>query len=530
MSNVRPKTLRQLEVLLRDRQLPSETIAKITATSVALQWHARSTASLSNTVLDEAGQGSKGKRGPEFEVAALLTALSVFETLFKVATAEMQEVLASAAYAEKKVLAESAIIIDQDDELALHQHISAVLRRVLPSLRIISKWMKIHLEYVSRIAPASGDLLPAGLSFWRSYVLLVASVSQVFPIEQLPSLSGALEEDVDMKGFLPLSLGATTTATLGMQVNDDQHHDVHPNEEQLMRISDLQVDARLMSQTSVSYMASLRTKANTSQAGQAMDALHTFGNQGSLVADGGAMVAGYFPTREVEHDLASVSTETEDDPVNLAMRATLVASSVDSEEPRYLDQPPQTWGYHPHTSIDAAPVPRATNTALDLLNNLMISSAPQDDNKTAAGAPGLHPGGQPISERPPSGSGSPGLLFGGDMTGSGTIGGSIWSMTRDESEKGKKRAGQQAISAIWDAPAPVANGSLANLPPTYGLAPGMPTVNTFGQPRGMWSSPGPSIPPPANQAQHPADAGWPNFGGQQDYLALYSQYGQRRAG
>lgn len=39
-----------------------------------------------------------------------------------------------------------------------------------------------------------------------------------------------------------------------------------------------------------------------------------------------------------EHELASVSTETEDDPVNLAMRATMAdGSSVDGEEVREAD-------------------------------------------------------------------------------------------------------------------------------------------------------------------------------------------------
>lgn len=36
-------------------------------------------------------------------------------------------------------------------------------------------------------------------------------------------------------------------------------------------------------------------------------------------------------------DLASVSTETEDDPVNMAMRATLAPSSVDDDEERDQD-------------------------------------------------------------------------------------------------------------------------------------------------------------------------------------------------
>ena len=38
------------------------------------------------------------------------------------------------------------------------------------------------------------------------------------------------------------------------------------------------------------------------------------------------------PSTEQQDDLASVSTETEDDPVNMAMRATLGGSSVSEDE------------------------------------------------------------------------------------------------------------------------------------------------------------------------------------------------------
>ncbi len=45
-------------------------------------------------------------------------------------------------------------------------------------------------------------------------------------------------------------------------------------------------------------------------------------------------------------DIASVNTETEDDPVNLAMRASLGGSSVDEEEQRRLvdDEEVIIWG------------------------------------------------------------------------------------------------------------------------------------------------------------------------------------------
>ena len=45
-------------------------------------------------------------------------------------------------------------------------------------------------------------------------------------------------------------------------------------------------------------------------------------------------------------EIASVSTETEDDPVNMAMRATLGGSNVDEEEHQPMDEDEEVivWG------------------------------------------------------------------------------------------------------------------------------------------------------------------------------------------
>lgn len=64
----------------------------------------------------------------------------------------------------------------------------------------------------------------------------------------LPSLELGLEEDEDMRGFLPVSRGLLGRRSGGGGVVES----VHPNEEQLMRIADLQVDATLILQAQVS--------------------------------------------------------------------------------------------------------------------------------------------------------------------------------------------------------------------------------------------------------------------------------------
>lgn len=63
----------------------------------------------------------------------------------------------------------------------------------------------------------------------------------------LPGLESGLEEDQDMRGFMPISRGLIKSNKAG-----EGEGDVHPNEEQLMRIADLQVDATLILQAQVS--------------------------------------------------------------------------------------------------------------------------------------------------------------------------------------------------------------------------------------------------------------------------------------
>jgi hypothetical protein len=234
--------------LLVDRSIPSEVIVKVTAVVIGLHWHARMGASTVSSVLpgDEEGQAKATRRKYEAEEHSLDLLFAIFSLLLRVSFNEVEEAsqsLSNRGLADR--LNESALVVDDGEEAELHQYISAVLRRILPSLRIISKWIKSHTDYVSRTALTPNEQLRQAIEeFWQRYYQLMAALDKLFPIAQLPSLHEALEEDVDMRGFLPLKRGLTEKSSNGQEFR----HDVHPNEEQLMRISDLLVDAKLLMQ------------------------------------------------------------------------------------------------------------------------------------------------------------------------------------------------------------------------------------------------------------------------------------------
>lgn len=82
-----------------------------------------------------------------------------------------------------------------------------------------------------------------------------------FPLKFLPEEEVWLEEDVDLLGFSPLRRGGMKVGvTSGGGLGEDQGtleeiskvgKNVHPNEEQLMRIADVETDARLIAEVEV---------------------------------------------------------------------------------------------------------------------------------------------------------------------------------------------------------------------------------------------------------------------------------------
>ncbi|EPQ51949.1 hypothetical protein GLOTRDRAFT_123056, partial [Gloeophyllum trabeum ATCC 11539] len=130
----------------------------------------------------------------------------------------------------------------------LAQKITAVFRRTLPALRIAGKWLRANIGYVTqRSAPRDNDgrrgrapsvLIARMDDFWTTYTQFMSALLRTFPLEKLPALTRALEEDIDLAGFIPLKkylMDRGTERTGG---------DEHPNDEQLMRIADILEDAR----------------------------------------------------------------------------------------------------------------------------------------------------------------------------------------------------------------------------------------------------------------------------------------------
>jgi len=151
----------------------------------------------------------------------------------------------------------------------LAQYITAPFRRTLPALRVASKWLLANIKYVAHATPSSGSNQFEGLSatditvFWQHHTRFYNILSRLFPAHKLPSLLSPLDEDVELRGFLPLRhlmIGDTpsivdTDVRKGNEVNaggPQGRGNDHPNEEQLMRISDLLKDARTLAETLVS--------------------------------------------------------------------------------------------------------------------------------------------------------------------------------------------------------------------------------------------------------------------------------------
>ena len=211
-----------LPELLSSRSLSSENIVKLAAVTIGAQYQCR-------------------MRGVG-EDQALDLVLGVLGAMLSVAAAEVEQVLQSNGNA-----------IAEDDE-ELHK-ISPTLRRLLPGLRIYSKWLKLHIDYLARVE-----------AFWAVYYRFIESIARAFPLGQLPMCEGALEEDRDMRGYLPISRG----------LGSGPYTSGHPNVEQLMRVADLEVDATLILQSQT--VSPLQTALTTGRAGRC--GVHEHGHRG----------------------------------------------------------------------------------------------------------------------------------------------------------------------------------------------------------------------------------------------------------
>ncbi|KAG8772509.1 hypothetical protein FRC15_002680 [Serendipita sp. 397] len=217
------------------------------------------------------------------------------------------------------------------------ERITAVLRRVLQTLRVASKWLLGNQDYLYRAANPDKSP-PPGLTrtlgeFWPAYARFATRLSTMFPKDDVRDIQKVtLDEDVELAGFAPLKklLKAPEKLPVGIA------NQAHPNEEYLLRIRDVLKDlyALVKSQmnplkyqngvyTSKTESASKITIASSMLAQPEATLPLTIQSRTDVIAAPG--VAGQLRASE-DDEIASVSTE---DPVTMAMRATLESSGND---------------------------------------------------------------------------------------------------------------------------------------------------------------------------------------------------------
>jgi protein SMG7 len=222
--------VKEFTELVSDRVLSIDTITKVVIAAQGALWKHRKV-------------GASGSVSMESRIASHVLALH--HALLQSGITELDE---------------AAKIVEED----LAMRITATFRRTLPGLRIASKWLRVNLDYVLGDARKGTKepgrcLVISGIStFWEAYTSFATRIVLVFPPISLPQLKRPLEEDVDSRGYLPLR-GMSVQDTLPTDSGNENSRtpeQVHPNEEQLMRIWDIGHDARLIAEASRTPMES----------------------------------------------------------------------------------------------------------------------------------------------------------------------------------------------------------------------------------------------------------------------------------
>jgi hypothetical protein len=235
--------LKDFASLVSERILPIDTISKVIVLAEGALWKHR-------TIRDSTAPGT-------------ISSAVAIESHIATHVLGLHRVLLECGLVE---LAESPPQDAAENDLA--QRITATFRRTLPALRIAGKWLRANFKYVqgqqSGVTKTNEELVSTkkekrkgGASFsitgvplfWESYAQFMSALYRLFPEGSLPALTSPLEEDVDMRGFLPLKklmVGEEKGDLESKGGGNKAVTQVHPNEEQLMRIADLLNDAKML--------------------------------------------------------------------------------------------------------------------------------------------------------------------------------------------------------------------------------------------------------------------------------------------
>ena len=224
--------LERFSTLLAERLLPIGLIVKIYVSALGALWTLRMFRRGSKATKESTPDNKEAKERPEpnqMEAVVLTHVIRLHLALVRIAHPQLEE------EAVKAPIGPAA------------ERITAILRRSLQTLRVASKWLRANLEYLSRassITRTTPDLTAALAQFWPAYAEMLTLLARVFPTDQLQGINVKLEEEIELSGFSPMkgSLDTNSTGPAGQ---------VHPNDEYLLRISDILIDAVLIADADV---------------------------------------------------------------------------------------------------------------------------------------------------------------------------------------------------------------------------------------------------------------------------------------
>ncbi|THV02188.1 hypothetical protein K435DRAFT_963231 [Dendrothele bispora CBS 962.96] len=258
------KACQEFEVLVSQRHLPEDFITQVIVVTQGALWTQR----MLRQSPDHRNARHSGKHGSPSSTSAILPSSVVESRIFSHLLSLYRALLEVGIDALRDP---PPMDVGGGDNGDLAQRIAVELRRMLPALRIASKWLRANFPYIMTDPEAAGfsdsdsngkakeksefttsSISPKSvitIGFWNQYADFLRALSKIFPMSRLPTSVFPLKEDIEMKGWLPLkdTLEESFEVARTADEADNEPHkenDVHPNVMQLMRIRDLLEDGR----------------------------------------------------------------------------------------------------------------------------------------------------------------------------------------------------------------------------------------------------------------------------------------------
>lgn len=343
--------VKDFAALVSERVLPIDTVTKVIVLSEGALWKHR----MIRDTSPPSNRRSGGIPDPAtVESQILKHVLAIHQSLLEIGADELDLPPEDAA----------------ENDLA--QRITAAFRRTLPALRVASKWLLANLKYVAQATPPAGSSQVEENSgvfvsdmpvFWRHFLRFYNALHKLFPIEKLPSLLFPMEEDVDLRGFLPLRnlmigdtpMIADADVRMGNGLAAVGPQGRHPNEEQLMRISDLLKDVKNLAESPDSpiYLQG-DTFTFTPPEAQAIGAEAVKTPITHVVSSPDVFNSTPLETCAEDDAMTDTGRTDNDDPVEDAFRTVLNAKAQDEDEDEELDDEVVVWDPRAPTSPPGA--------------------------------------------------------------------------------------------------------------------------------------------------------------------------------